>query len=356
MNSTSATGRNDPCPCGSGKKYKRCCLHADRGSGPAPRHGEPVPDAIADIFAGIHSQLEGRQFSSKAEVSGVMATLMDQQQSRPIDDFIGLRSADMHALLHTPFDAPELIDVVAVLDREPKAPAMTLLDAISEAIGEKCLLATQTGNLPRALCRELFEADLIPEAIDPYRLMRMPIRSESDFHELGSLRHTAEFAGLIELRGKRFVRTERLKRAQRLAGNRAVYPILLRARAVEFNWACDDALDELFIVQQAWPFLIFLLQRLVVGRTSSRVVEEAFIRAFPAALNEVAYPSQEQRHAAVARAVTIRGVLRFAALFGLIEVTRAQPDNPYDETYWLKPTPLLHDAVRFGPAAPTFRP
>lgn len=21
------TGRNDPCPCGSGRKYKRCCLH-----------------------------------------------------------------------------------------------------------------------------------------------------------------------------------------------------------------------------------------------------------------------------------------------------------------------------------------
>ena len=22
-------GRNDPCPCGSGKKYKRCCLEVD---------------------------------------------------------------------------------------------------------------------------------------------------------------------------------------------------------------------------------------------------------------------------------------------------------------------------------------
>ena len=22
-------GRNDPCPCGSGKKYKKCCLHKD---------------------------------------------------------------------------------------------------------------------------------------------------------------------------------------------------------------------------------------------------------------------------------------------------------------------------------------
>jgi hypothetical protein len=24
-----ATGRNDPCPCGSGKKYKQCCLVKD---------------------------------------------------------------------------------------------------------------------------------------------------------------------------------------------------------------------------------------------------------------------------------------------------------------------------------------
>lgn len=24
------TGRNDPCPCGSGKKYKQCCLQAQQ--------------------------------------------------------------------------------------------------------------------------------------------------------------------------------------------------------------------------------------------------------------------------------------------------------------------------------------
>ena len=29
----SGVGRNDPCPCGSGKKYKRCCLGKDA---PAP--------------------------------------------------------------------------------------------------------------------------------------------------------------------------------------------------------------------------------------------------------------------------------------------------------------------------------
>ena len=26
-------GRNDPCPCGSGKKYKNCCLDKDRENG-----------------------------------------------------------------------------------------------------------------------------------------------------------------------------------------------------------------------------------------------------------------------------------------------------------------------------------
>jgi hypothetical protein len=27
MTAGAKTGRNDPCPCGSGKKFKKCCLH-----------------------------------------------------------------------------------------------------------------------------------------------------------------------------------------------------------------------------------------------------------------------------------------------------------------------------------------
>ncbi|MCC7375985.1 MAG: SEC-C domain-containing protein [Verrucomicrobiales bacterium] len=32
-----STGRNDPCPCGSGKKYKKCCLEADEAAAKAAR-------------------------------------------------------------------------------------------------------------------------------------------------------------------------------------------------------------------------------------------------------------------------------------------------------------------------------
>jgi len=31
-------GRNDPCPCGSGKKYKKCCLNKERGAFMSPYH------------------------------------------------------------------------------------------------------------------------------------------------------------------------------------------------------------------------------------------------------------------------------------------------------------------------------
>ena len=34
-------GRNDPCPCGSGKKYKHCCLLRETGQAQAPHRRTP---------------------------------------------------------------------------------------------------------------------------------------------------------------------------------------------------------------------------------------------------------------------------------------------------------------------------
>jgi hypothetical protein len=40
-------GRNDSCPCGSGKKYKRCCLPKEEAQAAATRPRE-VPDEVLD--------------------------------------------------------------------------------------------------------------------------------------------------------------------------------------------------------------------------------------------------------------------------------------------------------------------
>lgn len=62
-------GRNDPCPCGSGKKYKRCC----------GRHGGPValPDRrlLERDLRGVQKLLEEKQFGSMEEVDAYLREL-----------------------------------------------------------------------------------------------------------------------------------------------------------------------------------------------------------------------------------------------------------------------------------------
>ncbi len=39
-------GRNDPCPCGSGRKYKKCCMGKEKAAGPAVE-ASPEPEGLA---------------------------------------------------------------------------------------------------------------------------------------------------------------------------------------------------------------------------------------------------------------------------------------------------------------------
>ena len=43
------TGRNDPCPCGSGKKYKRCCQEKDETAASAARAAAETARLAAEL-------------------------------------------------------------------------------------------------------------------------------------------------------------------------------------------------------------------------------------------------------------------------------------------------------------------
>jgi len=44
-------GRNQPCPCGSGKKYKQCCLAGDEAGRPAATQPLPPPLSLEALRA-----------------------------------------------------------------------------------------------------------------------------------------------------------------------------------------------------------------------------------------------------------------------------------------------------------------
>ncbi|ADH85752.1 SEC-C metal-binding domain-containing protein [Desulfurivibrio alkaliphilus] len=53
-------GRNDPCPCGSGKKFKKCCLEKQRLAGRTPAAASQPPSLTGEIKT-LQEAAAGRQ-------------------------------------------------------------------------------------------------------------------------------------------------------------------------------------------------------------------------------------------------------------------------------------------------------
>ena len=80
-------GRNDPCPCGSGKKYKRCCLEKDEAAASALAAATPSPPKVASAvklaeLAAIYQDADEDELTkaSNAAVHLVRAGKLDEAE------------------------------------------------------------------------------------------------------------------------------------------------------------------------------------------------------------------------------------------------------------------------------------
>jgi hypothetical protein len=139
-------GRNDPCPCGSGKNYKHCCLRADEararassgvGQGDAEamllqqtgfaspaelqaemdeyrRHCEALPpeadipsfmeylgrrSSASDVIRTVRDEIAGRDFASETDLRNFVDRRMNTMNEEAQPDFEGLSPAQMHEIL-----------------------------------------------------------------------------------------------------------------------------------------------------------------------------------------------------------------------------------------------------------------
>lgn len=180
------SGRNDPCPCGSGKKYKRCCL----GQAGAD------PFAAAQVPGELPQALAGQRFTSIDEARAVAGRLIEQRNRAALEQFQGLSPEQMYQCLYFPFDSPSLATFPVTLEITPAAPLLTLFSLLVEAIGEEGLKPTVRGNLPQKFCREAALKFLGEEGYQE-RIRYGGIHKEEDFYELHCTRLVAEMAGLV---------------------------------------------------------------------------------------------------------------------------------------------------------------
>jgi tetratricopeptide (TPR) repeat protein len=91
-------GRNDPCACGSGKKYKKCCMASDEAAALAARPAQPAaPPARRPSLANYfqeNDELEELTEASNAVVDMVHAGHLDAAEQAAQD--LLARFPDVH--------------------------------------------------------------------------------------------------------------------------------------------------------------------------------------------------------------------------------------------------------------------
>ncbi len=106
----SKLGRNDPCPCGSGKKYKKCCLASGLYEGVSESSSGAV--SAHDQFAAEEEQ----EFEDLVEEPDIPEPVREYDETEPVGD-----CEVTPVLLHYPKCDPELPDL--------PAPQQALVDA-----------------------------------------------------------------------------------------------------------------------------------------------------------------------------------------------------------------------------------
>lgn len=329
-------GRNDPCPCGSGKKYKRCCY----GKQAIPTSEEVCPVGALDDLRRV---IQDREFGSLKEAQAFIDWHTGQKNRAPLNDFAGLSPEQMHRFLHFPFSSPDLVTFPSHLTVTPDSPMAWLLDLLLGAIGEDGLKATATGNLPLNFVRQSALACLS----DDERAFQRGIRSETDFFDLHATRLVSGLAGLVRKHRGRFVLTGRCRKLLGQGGMAAVYPPLFRAFAEKYNWAFRDPQPAFTIIQQSFLFSLWLFHSFGNEWRSPSFYEDHFLKAFPLILSE----AESERHyttpeEAVRTCYTWRCLEGFAVFTGLLDI-EWEERGILNRSFKLRKTGLLDKLVVF---------
>jgi len=330
-------GRNDPCPCGSGKKYKHCCFDSASGAKPEWEQDDPV--------LALRRAMQQESFETIDDAQRFVQQFQMKQNSAPLEDFLGLNPAQMHDVLYNPFESPDVLSFPDVLPEAPQAPVMTLMQLIVDAVGGKGLKATAKGNLPRAFTREAALTYWGPER-HAIETRYSGINREADFMDLEKTRITMEEARLLRLQKGRFHLTGHFDRIMKRGGYAAVYPVLLRAFIEEVEWGYWDRCADLPIVQDSAAFSLRLLQREFGKTQPEKMYGEAFLAAFPSATLQATRILWGTPEETVSNAYALRFLDRFAVFFGLAS-SKPLDELPYPLHHEYTPLPLVNEVVRF---------
>ncbi len=324
-------GRNDPCPCGSGKKYKKCCMLKSGakiipfpGTAFPPHSFDDLPfrqedldryekfvesrnpedgplptfmqfmgagNSATDMLNDLTAVAQNHSFSSDEELKAFMQSQVEKQNSRGIDDFLGLSPAQMQTVMYESFaDCKALVEFAPQVDDEllKAVPQMRwaqwlLQKIISEEKGWK---ATQKGNLPRALVHEFYHEFHSDDPLYP----RFKPSGESDLYTIAVTKFILKELGLIKFRNGRYTATQKAIKIYPIDDLYSFYKELFLFRAEKGSWLFHTRLDaEDAFIQDTLVFNLYLIAKKAADYISEDALSDIYLKAFPHMNNDKRY-------------------------------------------------------------------
>jgi hypothetical protein len=342
----STTGRNDPCPCGSGKKYKHCCLNKqdnvlpfpgtggldeklreyqklvenwDHADGPVPSFMEfqGSPNLATKSIHDLNQKIGDRVFQSKKELQDFMNQHMLSSNSAPLKEFLGMSPSQMYSVLHKSFfDNTALIELNERISHELLAGAPVLkqccflLQSLSES--EKGIKATQLGNFPRKLTQEFYD-----KFIKEHDIFKDTPMKEDDVPELQEIRFFLTDSGLMKKQHGQLSLTQKGKKFLHDDNPFEQYKLLFQFFGVTFNWLYRTRYPDPFeFIQNSLIFCLYILKHKAGGFINGDKLADVFKNAFPEFVKDM---SSFDRYNMVSSGFCYLFLDKFARHFGLVE-------------------------------------
>ncbi len=395
-------GRNDACPCGSGRKYKHCCLGSDEAAR-APFCGEAGANALGALSEeqakqmmlaqtgfsttgeldaamkeyrehcetlpdhttpptfmeflgrpnlatqqqkGLSAATAGKEFGSPAEVKQFARGYIEDENMSPVADFEGLSSGQMHRILTQEFG--ENTDMVELADDLPDREALSaeLVDAVQWLLvyfadkgGEVGLTKSESYN--RNLCRAYCEG--FPRWFGRDR----SVPQETSLLVLQTAHDAIRYLGYTDgNRTKEWLSTDGVDlfcRRDWAQLYRALFTYAVDVHDWKL-WIPEEMRAPHFdLVQDAALFLLYLLHKYPQGTVGGFI--DRVTRAFP----DLIRPAQDDPAILtfIAGVVSELFFARFCIVFGLVTSTDDPSDFPAARGVEYEVTPLFARAFRW---------
>jgi hypothetical protein len=327
-------GRNDPCSCGSGKKYKHCCMNTA-----SKQHAEIADDVEQIVAMNPNLTLD--------ELNVVMQHKVHERNNRPNPELCGLSPTQIDNWLYAPFDQKEGLNIVTPADLSASPVMRYLALILDEAVQhEGSFKATSKGNLPAKLVKQA--SALLPEfAVCQYSknisISEFAGSNEDKFNALHYARVLAEMAGIIDLRSGCYQVKKPVQKQYQAEGIQAFFKPMLEAATSKYNWGYLDYFEQNLDLRSFWLFMLWRLQ----NHASVDLLIDDVVTTFPSVLQQLVPDEYLPTEKLLSILIESRFIERFLEFWGFIVIDPKRFANGLPIARKAQLQPLLAHTFQF---------